>query len=100
MNTTSLYAVETKVNHTRHKSMSRMDAIAYGIQARFEERTGYTKTLIDTTVNVAKTLGVPESEIDNWTNARISRIASETERLREIKAMLEKHHTNSLGIPV
>ena len=98
MNTTSLYAVETKVHRTRHKSLSRMDAIAYGVQARFEERTGYTKMLIDTTVNVAKTLGVPESEIQNWTNALISRITDETEKLREIKAMLEKHYTNSLGI--
>ena len=100
MNTTSLYAVESKVHRTRHKSLSRMDAIAYGVQARFEERTGYTKMLIDTTVNVAKALGVPESEIHIWTNARISRIANETERLREIKAILEKHHTNSLEIPV
>ena len=98
MSTTSLYAVESKVHHTRHKSISRMDAIACGVQARFEERTGYTKTLIDTTVNVAKALGVPESEIKNWTNTRISRITNETERLREIKSMLEKHYTSNLDI--
>jgi hypothetical protein len=59
MNTISLYAVETKSHRTRQKS-NRMDAIACGVQARFEERTGYTKMLIDTTVNVAKALGVSE----------------------------------------
>ena len=98
MNTTSLYAVESKVHQIRQKPICRMDAIACGVQARFEERTGYTKTLIDTTVNVAKALGVPESEIQNWTNTRISRISNETERLRKIRSILEKHYTNSLDI--
>lgn len=98
MNITSLYAVEPRVSRNRPKSISRMDAIACGVQARFEERTGYTKTLIDTTVNVAKTLGVPEREIQNWTNARISRISNETEKLREIKTMLEKHYPSNLSI--
>ena len=98
MNTTSLYAVETNKHRTRPKSLSRMDAIAYGVQARFEERTGYTKMLVDTTISVAKALGVPESEIQNWTNARISRITNEMERLKEIRVMLEKHHPNSVGI--
>jgi hypothetical protein len=98
MNTTSLYAVEVKNHRIRQKLPNRMDAIACGVQARFEERTGYTKKLIDTTVNVAKALGVPENEIQNWTNNRISRMINETERLREIKSMLEKHYDNSPGI--
>jgi hypothetical protein len=77
-----------------------MDAIACGVSARFEESTGYSRKITDATVNVARTLGVPEKEIQKWSSRRIARITGEAERLQEIKSLLEKHYGSSLGITV
>ena len=75
-----------------------MDAIAYGVRARFEESSGYIQKITNTTVNVAKALGVPEKEINKWVDTQLSQMATETEKLKEIKSLLEKHYGSSLGI--
>jgi hypothetical protein len=75
-----------------------MEAIAYGVQARFEESTGYSRRLTDATITVAKALGVPESEIEMWAAHRLTQIARDTERLRDIKSLLVKLYGNSLGL--
>jgi hypothetical protein len=98
MKTSNLYTVEEQSEKTRPALLNRMDAIAQGVQARFEESTGYSKRVIDATINVAKALGVPESEIDSWAAHRLNLIARETERLREIKSLLTRLYGNSLGI--
>lgn len=98
MKTSNLYRVEKQSRKAQPKSLNRMDAIAYGVQARFEESTGYSKRVTDTTINVAKALGVPESEIERWTAQRFNCIAHETERLREIKSLLDKLYGSSLGV--
>lgn len=77
-----------------------MDAIAYGVHARFEESTGYYKKITETTISIARALGVPETEIDRWATNRSHQLASETERLKEIKNLLEKYYGNSLGVTV
>jgi hypothetical protein len=97
MKTSTLYRVEKKSGKTQ-PSLNRMDAIAQGVQARFEESTGYTKRVTDTTINVARALGVPEGEIERWAAQRSNRIARDTERLKEIKSLLDKLYGNSLGI--
>ena len=78
---------------TPHK----MEAIASGVQARFEESTGYSKRVTDETINVARTLGVADSEIEKWATHRLSRIARDTERLREIKSLLDKVYGSRIG---
>jgi len=98
MKTSNLYAVETKNQKNRHSSFDRMDAIACGVHARFEENTGYSKKITDTTINIAKALGVPENEINKWAANRSNNGTNETERLKEIKDLLEKYYGNSLGI--
>ncbi|MFA5309265.1 MAG: hypothetical protein WC370_07270 [Dehalococcoidales bacterium] len=69
---------------------SRMEAIARGVQARYEESTGYTKTVTDETINIARLLGVPAAEIERWANNRQHHLAHDSDKLREIKSLLNK----------
>jgi len=78
-------------------SFNKMEAIACGVQARFEESTGYSKKVTDETINVARTLGVADSEIERWATHRLSRLAHDTERLREIKSLLDKVYGSRLN---
>ena len=78
-------------------SFNKMEAIACGVQARFEESTGYSKKVTDETVNIARTLGVADSEIERWATHRLSRLAHDTERLREIKSLLDKVYGSRLN---
>lgn len=98
MKTSNPCRVEKQTGRTQHTSFSKMEAIAYGVQARFEENTGYSRRVTDATINVARALGVPETEIEEWAAHRLTRLARDTERLREIKSLLEKLYGNSLGI--
>ena len=98
MKTSNVCQVVKQNERTRHTSPDEMEAIAYGVQARFEENTGYTRRITDATINVARALGVPEAEIKSWAAHRLTRLARDTERLREIKSLLEKLYGNSLGI--
>ena len=98
MNTSNLYRVEKQTGGTQRKSLNKMEAIACGVKARFEESTGYSRRVTDATINVARALGVPDPEIERWAAYRLTRLAHDTERLREIKSLLEKLYGNSLGI--
>ena len=100
MNTSNLCVAEIKDRKTRPNSPNRMDAIAYGVRARFEESTGYSKMIIDTTVNVAKTLGISEKEINQWTASHSTQLIDEAEGLKELKYLLERYYGNSFGINV
>lgn len=98
MKTSNLYQVEKSSGRNQEKSLERMDAIACGVQARFEESTGYSKKVTDATINVARALGVPDNEIEKWAAYRLNRISHDTERLREIKSLIDKLCGSSLGV--
>ena len=98
MKTSNAYEANKQGRRANQSSLDRMDAIAYGVQARFEESTGYSKKVTDATINVARALGVPDTEIERWTAHRLTRMTHDTERLREIKALLDKLYGNSLGV--
>ncbi len=98
MKTPNLYQVEKRIRGTRRAFPSKMEAIACGVQARFKESTGYSRKVTDTTINVARALGVPEKEIERWASHRLTPLARDAEKLREIRALLEKLYGNSLGI--
>lgn len=98
MKTLDTCQIEKPTEKTGHTATSKMEAIAFGVQARFEENTGYSKRVTDATINVARALGVPEAEIERWAHHQLSRLASDTERLMEIKSLLEKVYGSSLGI--
>ncbi len=67
-----------------------MDAIAYGVQARFEENSGHLGRVTEATVDIARELGIPEAEIKRWAASRLDRLIRDTEKLREIKSRLER----------
>jgi ABC-type uncharacterized transport system ATPase subunit len=67
-----------------------MDAIASGVQARFEERTGYSKKVTDETVQIARSLGVASAEIEKWAALRLNRLSLEREKAQEINSILHK----------
>jgi len=96
MKTSNLCQIEKQPKRTGRSSFDKMEAIAYGVQARFEEKTGYSRRVTDATINVARALGVPETEIEKWANHRLTGLARDTERLREIKCLLEKVYGKSL----
>jgi ABC-type ATPase with predicted acetyltransferase domain len=78
------------INTRRHSLFDKMEAIACGVQARLEESTNFSKKVTDETVNTARALGVADSVIEKWASQRLNNIARETERLREIRALLDR----------
>jgi hypothetical protein len=99
MKASNPYRVEKQTEVTYRRSLNnKMEAIACGVQARFEESTGYSKRVTDATINVARALGVPDPEIERWAAYRLTRLAHDRERIREIKSLLEKLYGNSFGI--
>ena len=95
MKTANLCRVEKPPDRTQHKSLDKMEAIADGVQARFEESTGYSRVVTEATINVARALGMPEAEIERWVTHQSTRLAPDTERLRRIKSLLERLYGNS-----
>ena len=90
--------IKTEARKTRRNGFDRMEAIAFGVRARFDESTGYLKKINETTINIAKALGVPEKEIDRWIENRQSQQDIESNKLKEIKLLLEKYYGSTLGI--
>jgi precorrin-6x reductase len=90
MKTTNTFITAEQTGKAQTRTSARMEAIAWGVQARLEESTGYTKKVTVETINIARSLGVPISEIERWVNSRNNRLAYETEKIREIKTLLSK----------
>jgi hypothetical protein len=95
----ALYAHRVKMppGKTKRKYFDKMEAIALGVQARFEESTSYSKRVTDETINVAHALGISDAEIERWAIFRLRRLARETEKLKEIKSLLDKVSRNRPG---
>lgn len=72
----------------------KMEAIASGVQARLEERTGYSRRITNETVNIARALGVADNVIEKWVSQRLTLLAHDEERLRGIKSILDKVYAN------
>ena len=72
-------------------TLDKMEAIAYGVQARFEENTGYSKRVTDATINVARALGVPEPEIEKWATARNKLYSGRERRIQSALNKLERN---------
>lgn len=80
----------TSMRRSCESPNGRMEAIACGVQARLDERTGYSRRVTDETVNVARTLGLADREIKTWVNQRVKQLAHDEERLRNIKILLDR----------
>lgn len=90
---------------------SEMDAIARGIEAKYESLTGYSSIVTQRTIELARQLGIAEEEIQRWTAVRArleaernGAIISSLNKLREsplaqcIMGMTEPHqHPSTLN---
>jgi hypothetical protein len=90
MKSTEVQNRPTYTGSARQLPDGRMEAIACGVQARLDERTGYSKKVTDETVDIARTLGVADREIKAWINYRLKQLAQDEARLRGIKVLLER----------
>lgn len=79
--------VEGQIEKGRHAFLDNIDAVACGVEAWFEENTGYSSRVVETTVDIARALRVPESDIKRWAS---SRLIHNTEKLNVIKFRLER----------
>jgi hypothetical protein len=75
---------------TRASPDGRMEAIACGVRARLEERTGFSRRITDETINIARALGVTDREINTWANQHLKQLARDEARLQSIKAILDR----------
>jgi len=82
--------VDEEAKKTRCTFLDNMNAIACGVDARFEENFGFSRRVTEATVDTARELGIPEAEIKRWTASRLARLIHDTEKLREIKSRLER----------
>ena len=82
------------IGNNRHTFIDDIDAIAYGVEAWFEENTGYSKSMAETTVEIARKLGVPEDEIRIWATRRS---IFNTEKVKLIKSLLQRLRVSSPG---
>ena len=88
--------VDEEAKKTRRTFLDNMDAIAYGVEAWFEENTGYSRRVTETTVDVARALGIPEGEIKRWAASRLARLIHDTEKLNVIKSLLKRLQESSI----
>lgn len=61
-------ALETK--QTTGKSSTEMDAIAIGVEAKFDLLSSYSRAVTQRTIDIARRLGIAEEEIQRWTAAK------------------------------
>ncbi len=85
VNTSIRNALETK--QVTSKSSTEMDAIARGVEARQELLIGFSKTVTERTIDIARQLGIDEKEIQRWVAARAK---LDSERNRVITSSLDK----------
>lgn len=90
MKITNMNPIEGQSSKTQTTPMGKMEAIARGVQARFEESTGYIERVTDETINIARSLGVTNAEIEQWANHRRNTLAHETARIKAIKSLINK----------
>ncbi len=78
-------ALETK--SADDKTSMQMDAIARGVEAKFDPLSSYSKVVTQRTADIARQLGIVEEEIQRW-QATKERLDSQKDRA--IKSSLDK----------
>jgi len=84
--------VKQQTNKTQGNFLDIMDSIAYGVEAWFEEKTDYSRKVVEATLNIARKLGLPEAEIDRWAACRLTRYM---EKDRVIKSLIKRAQVSS-----
>jgi len=73
---------------------SRMNAIAYGVEAKLNLLSGYSHGVTQGTIDVAQHLGIAEEEIQEWVRAREMQ---NSERRQTIQSLQEKVERSPLA---
>ena len=63
--------VDGQTEETSPTFLDKMNAIAYGVEARYELITGHSRRITEETIVVARELGLPEDEIERWAAPRL-----------------------------
>ena len=71
-----------------------LDNIAEGVEIRLESLTGLVVTMIEETIDIARSLGIPEDQINKWANTRRKR---NTEKINGMNSLLKKLEQNSIA---
>jgi len=79
--------VEEQIKKPQGTFLDVMDSIACGVEAWFEENIGYSRRVTETTVDIARKLGIPDGETERWAARRLIRC---TEKGRVIKSLIER----------
>ena len=87
--------VEEETEEGLHTFIDKMDAIAYGVEARYELITGHSEKITKETVAIARQLGIPEDEIEKWAALRLMR---DMEKVSVIKHFIENMEGSFLAI--
>jgi len=87
--------IEKETKEGLHTFIDKMDAIAYGVEARYELITGHSEKITKETVAIARQLGIPEDEIEKWAALRLMR---DMEKVNVIKHFIENMEGSFLAI--
>ena len=79
--------VKQQTNKTQGNFLDIMDSVAYGVETWFEEKTDYSRKVVEATLDIARKLGLPEAEIDRWAACRLTRYM---EKDRVIKSLIKR----------
>ena len=71
-------ALETKP--ATDKASAQIDAIAHGVEAKFDPLSSYSKLVTQRTIDIARQLGMTEKEIQKWTAAK-AKLDAEKDRI-------------------
>ena len=71
-----------------------MGAIAYGVEARYDLIIHYSEIVTQETIGIARYLGIPEKQIENWAIARAKR---DSEKKKTVQTILNKLERNPLA---
>lgn len=80
--------------NAKSRSLRRVNAIAYGVDAQVDYFDFHSKIVTDKTVKLARQLGLPRREIKEWA---VVRDQLYSERDRRIKSMLNKLERNAMA---
>lgn len=85
---------EAEDKQAMEESFSEMNAIACGVEVKYELLTGYSSIVSQRTIEIARQLDIPEKEIQRWTDMRVK---LESERNRAITSLLNKLQQSPLA---
>lgn len=81
-------------NYAESRSLSEINAIAFGVDAQVDYFDFHSKIVTDKTIELAHSLGLPKGEIKKW---QVARDKIYSKRDRQIKSMLSKLEQSPLA---